>query len=84
MHNEIIDSNFLSLIIEATLESSKTDPNIFSIGFFKVDLVNPASEKNGISVTPALITSSPRILVNPDTDLKLLLQKKTTLLGIQI
>lgn len=56
MHTEILDSNCLSLIIEVTLESSKTDPNIFSIGFFKVDLPNPGTEKAGISVTPPLTT----------------------------
>ena len=55
-HTEILDSNFLSLIIELTLESQKTDPTIFSIGFFKIDLTNPGSEKLGINVTPPLIT----------------------------
>jgi len=56
MHTEILDSNCLSLIIEVTLESTKTDPTIFSIGFFKIDLTNPGTEKLGLSVTPALTT----------------------------
>ena len=55
-HTEILDSNCLSLIIEVTLESTKTDPNIFSIGFFKIDLTTPGTEKTGISVTPPLTT----------------------------
>lgn len=83
-HNEILDSNCLSLIVELTLESSKTDPQIFSIGFFKIDLANPTSDKAGISLTPSLITASPWILVSPDTEMKTLMTKKTTLIGVQI
>lgn len=76
----------MSLVVEVTLESSKIDPSLFSIGFFMLELRRPTDTKNGTSnLTPALILSSPRILLIPEEIGKVnkenLHVKKTTLCG---